>query len=674
MPPEVLIVGDTRRRRELLDQVRSLRYGVSLCRPRDLRRHLDERGNPSAILVCSGDTDPELLLDNLRRERATRGVPVVLVGSYGQNDARAMGADAVLTEPAGRSRLRSVLAELAGPASGRTETLTRVADAESETARERTDWTSPGRRTRTSERGGPVLAQLHQTLDRLEARLADTPSLDDDIDDDLIDMSPNDVPEVEAEVPQRRSTRMPRPRRGPTPRPPEDIEDPQGDVTRYDGGERSARYRRRTAEESGQYERSGSVGRPRARREGSSTRHDRTDRLDDVPTTTRDHDRSSSAVLRARRPGREPRPRGRDPRGESSTRVRDTEAQARPAGSIGESPVYEQLWRLHRERFSGRLDVRRRRAVKSIWFADGEPVFAQSNVTGDRLVDRLLRRGVLTRAQYETARRLAAKAPRRAGQLLVEAGFLKPRELHAMLREQLARMIESTFSWTDGEYGIAPGDAVSESVLLDYPVELLVVQGLRDALEVPLLSAKLGPRTRCPRLLGGQRAQELGDRLRLSDELVDVLEELDGSRSIAECIAVPGRDEQEVLALMLGLSIVGAVELLEPGELDGGDDPVALDEQRLQARLALVRRADYFAVLGVPRDASKAEIRQAYRELEETFSDQSLETDVLRDRAVDVAELRFALQEAVHILLDDALRSAYLAHLGDPEPASAQES
>ena len=128
-----------------------------------------------------------------------------------------------------------------------------------------------------------------------------------------------------------------------------------------------------------------------------------------------------------------------------------------------------------------------------------------------------------------------------------------------------------------------------------------------------------------------------------------------------------------MLALLLGLLIVGAIELLEPGELDGGEDPVALDEQRLHERLALVRRADYFAVLGVPRDASKSEIRQAYRELEETFSDQSLETEVLRDRSLDVAELRFALQEAVHILLDDALRSAYLAHLGDPEPQTTQE-
>lgn len=667
MPPEVLIVGDTRRRRELLDQVRSLRYGVSLCRPRDLRRFLAERGNPAAIVVCSGDTDAELLLDNLRRERATRSVPVLLVGDDDAEDARVMGADAVVDEPARRGSLRSALAQLAGPASGQTETLTRVAHDDGP-QREQTGWTSPGVREptqRRSERGGPVLAQLHQTLDRLEARLADTPAIADGIDDDLIEMSPDDVPEVEAEVPQRRSTRMPRPRREPTPRRPEDIEDPPGEMTRYDGGERSSRFRRRSADESGSYERVPSRGRETPGSLDATTRHDRTDRLADA-AASRDHDRSSSAVLRGRRPGR-------DSRADASSRPRG-EAAARPSGSIADTPVYEELWRLHRERFSGRLDVRRRRAIKNIWFADGEPVFAQSNVTGDRLVDRLLRRGVLTRAQYETARRLAAKAPRRAGQLLVEAGFLKPRELHAMLREQLARMIESTFAWTDGEYALAPGDAIDESVLLDYPVELLVVQGLRDALEVPLLSAKLGPRTRCPRRVDGQRAQDVGDRLRLSDELVDVVEELDGSRSIAQCIAVPGRDEQEVLALLLGLSIVGAIELLEPGELDGGEDPVALDEQRLQERLALVRRADYFAVLGVPRDASKSEIRQAFRELEETFSDQSLETEVLRDRSLDVAELRFALQEAVHILLDDALRSAYLAHLGDPVPDTPQES
>src|SRR4029079_4989319 len=66
------------------------------------------------------------------------------------------------------------------------------------------------------------------------------------------------------------------------------------------------------------------------------------------------------------------------------------------------------LWALHDQRFTGKLRLVRARVEKQIWLHDGEAVFARSTATSDRLVDGLLRRGVLTRPQYETARRLAA--------------------------------------------------------------------------------------------------------------------------------------------------------------------------------------------------------------------------------------------------------------------------
>src|SRR5690606_10498508 len=110
------------------------------------------------------------------------------------------------------------------------------------------------------------------------------------------------------------------------------------------------------------------------------------------------------------------------------------------------------LWALHDQRFTGKLRLTRQRIEKQIWLHDGEGVFARSTATSDRLVDGLLRRGVLTRPQYETARRLAAKEPRRAGELLVDAGFLKSRELDVLLRDHLARVIDSTFVWTEGAW------------------------------------------------------------------------------------------------------------------------------------------------------------------------------------------------------------------------------
>ena len=50
-------------------------------------------------------------------------------------------------------------------------------------------------------------------------------------------------------------------------------------------------------------------------------------------------------------------------------------------------------------------------------------------------------------------------------------------------------------------------------------------------------------------------------------------------------------------------------------------------------------------------------------ELDATFSDQGVEDETRQQMGPQLAELRAALAEARDILVDDAMRSAYLAHL-----------
>ena len=66
-------------------------------------------------------------------------------------------------------------------------------------------------------------------------------------------------------------------------------------------------------------------------------------------------------------------------------------------------------------------------------------------------------------------------------------------------------------------------------------------------------------------------------------------------------------------------------------------------------------------------------MRRAYVDLSGTFRDEVLEEGSLERYARELDELRAALEEARDILTDDAMRSAYLAHLGDPEAEGARE-
>src|SRR5690606_6186663 len=389
------------------------------------------------------------------------------------------------------------------------------------------------------------------------------------------------------------------------------------------------------------------------------------------PAPAPELERPSPAPARTRRTARREQPRA------SSLQL---DPGLRESGKLDpDLDVPALLWALHEQRFTGKLRLTRQRIEKQIWLHDGEAVFARSTATSDRLVDGLLRRGVLTRPQYETARRLAAKEPRRAGELLVDAGFLKARELDVLLRDHLARVIDSTFVWTDGGWSTEPGERTDEPIQLEVPMAALILDGVRYRCDASELEDRLTRRAGgrgplVPKLRAGAELgdlattiDELGESFRLLPEEESWLRRFDGRHGVAALIA-DGADEQALFALLFTLDLGGHVDLREQPEpivADDDRDPTGLDRERILERLRLAREADYFELLGVGRDASRSEIRQAHTELSSTFADEVIEEASRRRHARELRELRVALDEARDILGDDAMRSAYLAHLAD---------
>jgi hypothetical protein len=327
------------------------------------------------------------------------------------------------------------------------------------------------------------------------------------------------------------------------------------------------------------------------------------------------------------------------------------------------------LWRLHEARHQGAVELERRGERRTLWLASGHVVFARSNVREERLVDSMLQRGVITRPQYETARRLAAKEPRRSGELLVDAGFIKPGELSRVVRAHLRSIVHASFAWREGSWRLVEEDPPDEPIMIESPVPALLVDGVRGHLSARELRDRIGTGVINPRIAGDDaRRRELVDRMdaemRLVAEERRWLAAFDGTHQLADLLEIDD-DEPGVLALIYTLSIMGRVELLGDPSEQPLRDPGRIDSERIQDRLRLAREADYFEFLGLGRDASRAQIRRQARALAETFADESLEDSTRMSHQADLDELRAALREASDILVDEAMRSAYLAHLGD---------
>ena len=90
-------------------------------------------------------------------------------------------------------------------------------------------------------------------------------------------------------------------------------------------------------------------------------------------------------------------------------------------------------------------------------------------------------------------------------------------------------------------------------------------------------------------------------------------------------------------------------------------DPLDVDavRRRVGARLALVHDADYFALLGVPVNATGYDIRRAYLELRRTFEPNRLITGATMDLRGDAELIVEVLDEAYEILRDTRRRDRY---------------
>lgn len=635
--PEILIVGDELRRGTLEPRVSAMGYQATSCPAAGLSTWLNGAATPAAIIVCATGTDAAVLMAELRRTRKGAAIPVTLCGQLGGAirdlaDVLDLGADHFLEEPVAQTALSAALHALAGPPAAVPEPeavavgSTQVFGQRPAAARYApTDGAAePAGSVRAAvPHQDPVVGRLHDTLNQLEQRLRAREDVrpDDSADDmELSLFGVDSLPETHApdelidpaELPEEPATAVPVP-----------------------------------------------TGRP------ASGPRELTILLDGVGAT----------------PGPEPEDPGASParwREHGTGRILDDIEGERPRratilpvdnqGRLERIEVPRLLWKLHRAHFDGCLALTRERAEKRVWFDRGNIVFAQSNVGHDRLVDGLLRRGLLGRAQYDAAKDMVDLGEGRAGQLLVKGGFLKGEELPSALREHLSGIVDSTFPWNEGTWQLGPDERCDEPLLLDTTVTVMLLQGILRRMDERQLWALLGGPRQHPRLRSDVEAHgkaELAQELLMPSAQESLLVMLDGRNDLGALAARPDTQPLELLALVYALHVFGWVDLVgePPARAQDTVDPAQVDRGRVAERLRLCRVADYFEVLSLARDAAGPDIRRAHTELSKTFADASLHRDVREELRAELTELRTALGEAAEILADEDLRHAYLAHL-----------
>jgi len=227
-------------------------------------------------------------------------------------------------------------------------------------------------------------------------------------------------------------------------------------------------------------------------------------------------------------------------------------------GSLKEASLPDVLQLLAMGKKSGCLSVAYRTSFGYIYFDKGRISYASVVNRRDRLGDLLVKNGLITQAQLDTAVTLQERRrDKRLGELLVEQKALTQEQLHVAISVQIQEAVYFLFTWSQGTFNFEP-DVVPEEAdfLVSINPESLLLEGARRVDEWGLIEKKI------PTLdivFEVDHAKVAKSDLEPTDAQRTILPLINGKSDVQAIVDASGLVEFEVGKALYGLFIAGFV-------------------------------------------------------------------------------------------------------------------
>lgn len=149
-------------------------------------------------------------------------------------------------------------------------------------------------------------------------------------------------------------------------------------------------------------------------------------------------------------------------------------------GRVQEISLPQVLVHLNRHRMTGTLMLTTPVFVKKAFLVKGDAIFASSTYEDDRLGEMLIKAGKITMEQYDKSVELLKQTGKRQGAILVELGYLSPKDLFWGVKYQVREIIYSLLQLEEAEYEFIEDDIPSHEVItLKMSMGNLIYEGVK---------------------------------------------------------------------------------------------------------------------------------------------------------------------------------------------------
>jgi curved DNA-binding protein CbpA len=341
-------------------------------------------------------------------------------------------------------------------------------------------------------------------------------------------------------------------------------------------------------------------------------------------------------------------------------------------GQLGEKLIPDIIRELVQKNASGLLRLTRGKTIKAIFFDNGSPVFAISNLAPDQLENKLVKEGIATPDQINQAKAMAGKA-NKLGTMLVQMGVLPEGEMKKRVRAQVMDIILSLFEWNEGEYVFDERIRASHEVTLDISAADVILEGARHAASLQQISEAIAPSESVivrPRINGARL-----DTGRLMPIESYILSRIDNATAVSEVGAISGLPDEDAQRAVCALVAAGFLKLLddkkEEAEEEADEDLNRLRED-IARKFHFFASADYYEILGVTRQSNTSEIKAAYYQMAKKYHPDRYRQPEYADIRAKLETLFARISQAYDTLREAGPRAAYDDQMRRPAKAAAK--